>query len=117
MAVAAFLTARFALELGMLFAFGYWAASLPFVTPLRVVIGAAAVGAAAVVWGIFVSPKARVRLPENGRLSVELCIVAAAVAALRATGRVRAALLLGAAAVAVAVVNSVWLRRREPAGT
>jgi uncharacterized lipoprotein YbaY len=115
-AVAAFLTLRFALELIMLFVFGYWAASLPFVTPLRVVLGIAAVGAAAAVWGIFVAPKARVRLPENARLSVELGVVAAAVAALRATGRVQAALALGAAAVAVAVVNSLWLRRGDPAG-
>jgi hypothetical protein len=113
MAAAAFLAVRFALELAMLFAFGYWAASLPLLTSLRVLLGAAAVAGAAVVWGVFVAPKARVRLPENLRLSVELCIVAAAVAAVRATGRVQEALALAAAGVVVAVVNSLWLRRRH----
>jgi hypothetical protein len=112
--VVAFLIVRFALELVMLYSFGYWATTLPVLVPLRIVVGAVAVGAVAALWGLLVSPKARVRLPENARLSIELCIVAAAVAALRATGRVQAALALGAAAVTVAVVNSLWLRRREP---
>lgn len=116
MAAAAFLAVRFALELVMLFAFGYWAASLPLFAPQRIVVGAAVIGAVAAVWGIFVAPKARVRLPENARLSIELGIVAAAVAAVRATGRVQAALALGAAGVVVAVVNSLWLRRGTGAG-
>jgi hypothetical protein len=114
-AAAAFLAVRFALELAMLFAFGYWAASLPLLTPVRILVGIAAVGAAAAVWGIFVAPRARVRLRENARLSIELCIVAAAVAAVRATGRVQAALALGVAGVVVAIVNSLWLRRRRSA--
>jgi hypothetical protein len=115
MAAMVFLATRFALELVLLFAIGYWAASLPLLMALRVLIGIAAIGAAVAIWGLFVAPKARVRLPEYARLSIELCIVAAAVAALRATGRVHEALALGAAGVAVAVVNSLWLRRHRSA--
>jgi hypothetical protein len=115
MAAAAFLTARFALELIILFTFGYWAAALPLFASRRILIGIAAIGAAAMIWGLFVAPKALVRLPEGARLSVELCVIAASVAALRATGRVHEALALGVVGTAIAVVNSLWLRRREPA--
>jgi len=115
MAAVAFLTVRFALELVLLFVFGYWAASLPLLTGSRILLGSAVIGVAIAVWGVFVAPKAAVRLPENARLSMELCIVAAAVAALRATGRVHEALALGAVGVAMAVVNSLWLRRHSSA--
>ena len=112
-AIAGFLTVRFAVEICLFVAIGYWGASLGFTTVERVALAAAAVFVTAVVWGVFVSPKARVRLPENARLTIELVVVAAAVAAMRATGRVRPALLLGVAGVMVAAVNSQLRRTRE----
>ena len=41
---------------------------------------------AAVAWGIFVAPRARVSLPLAGRLAVELAVFGSATAALYATG-------------------------------
>jgi uncharacterized membrane protein YoaK (UPF0700 family) len=112
-ALALFLIFRFAIEICFLIAIGYWGWRQGFSLAERIGLAAAAVFVTAVVWGVFVSPKARVRLPENLRLTVELLVVAAAVAALRATGRVRPALLLGVAGVMVGVLNSLWRRLDE----
>jgi hypothetical protein len=80
------------------------------VPAVQIVLVIVIVVAAATVWGVFVSPKARVKLNENGRLTVELLIVLAAVLALRDLGEAQLALALGVIAVVIAVVNSL-LRR------
>ena len=110
--IALFLTIRFVIELLMLGAIGFWAFMLPSLFLARVLFAVVAVGIVATVWGLFVSPKARFRLPEQARLAVELCVVAAAVIALRATGRALPALLLASVAVCSAIGNSI-LRRNQ----
>jgi hypothetical protein len=111
--IAFFLTLRFVVELLLLWAIGYWAFMLPSLFLARVICAVLAVGIVATVWGVFVSPKARFRLSEQARLAVELCIVAVAVIALRATGRALPALLLAAAAVCSAIGNSILRRNRQ----
>jgi hypothetical protein len=53
----------------------------------------------AAVWGLFVSPKAKVDVPRPVRFAVELTILGATAAALAATGH--SALAIGFAALAV----------------
>jgi hypothetical protein len=57
---------RFLLELCALAAVGYWAATIPAATSLRVIAACIAVIAVALFWGGFVSPKARF---ASGRLA------------------------------------------------
>src|SRR3954469_3473271 len=83
---------RFFLELAMLFAFGFWGFS-SFPDPLSRVLGIGAPLAAAIIWGIFIAPKARRRLPDPGRLTVEIVMFALATVALTAAGAYDVALL------------------------
>jgi hypothetical protein len=91
---------RFALELCMLAALSVWGFSN------HALLGIAAPLAAAVVWGLWVAPKARRRLHDPVRLAAELLLFGAAVAGLAAADHwVLAALF----AVAVAVSETLML--------
>jgi len=95
---AAAVGVRFLLELGALVAVGYWGAgTVPGVTGLAIGAGSALVLAAA--WGVFVSPKARWRLPDPWRLAAELVAFALATVALAVSGQ--ALLAVGYAVLAV----------------
>jgi hypothetical protein len=72
---------RFALELGLLGALGWWGFSH------SVALGILAPVAAAVVWGLFVAPKARFPVPLKVRAPLEIAIFALAVLALWAVGQ------------------------------
>ncbi|HET7571667.1 MAG TPA: DUF2568 domain-containing protein [Gaiellaceae bacterium] len=96
---AANLGLRFLLELALLAGVGSWgweetgwwgAAALPL--------------AFAAIWGVFLSPKARVRLPRGVRLALELTVFALAAAGFFGAGHPRLAL---AFAVAVAVGEAI----------
>jgi hypothetical protein len=76
----ALLAVRFALELAALAALAYWGFS-EFDGVLSVVLGVGAPLAAAVVWGLFVSPKARYGSPARQAVG-EAVVFAAAVIAL-----------------------------------
>ena len=97
---------RFCLELGALAALGWWGSQAGSNTALHVVLAIAAPLAAAVVWGLFVAPKARVKVSEETRLAIELAVFFAATAALAAAWRVWPA--IGLAGIAVA--NSAVVR-------
>jgi hypothetical protein len=100
------LALRFALELAALAAFATW--GLHAVRgPARFALAAAAVLAAATVWGMWVAPRARRRLADPARLLVELAFFAAAGVALALTGRVA----LGTALTVAAAANAGLLRR------
>lgn len=94
------LALRFVLELAALAAFAGWGWATP---DSRVASVALAVGTplvAAVVWGVFVSPKARVPLGDPARVVVEAAFFGGATAALAATGRPLLAWAFGVAAAA-----------------
>jgi hypothetical protein len=95
---------RFVLELCMLVALGIWGFSE------NIVLGIAAPLAAAVVWGLWIAPKASRRLRDPVRFAVELLLFGAAGAALAAAGHVLAA---GVFLVAVALSEVLILAWRQ----
>ncbi len=103
---AANLGLRFLLELALLAAVAYWGlqtqgAALAVVMPVVF----------ATVWGTFLSPKAKVALPRQVRLALELVVFALGVAALFSAE----ATALGVAFAAVVALNeallSAWRQR------
>jgi hypothetical protein len=106
------LALRFALELAALAAFGAWGLHAGG-GPVRFAVAAAAVLAAAGVWGRWMAPTSRRRLADPARLLAEVAFFTAAGAALALTGRG----LLGATLAVAAVANAGLLRRlhHEPA--
>ena len=100
------LSIRFLFELAVLGGLA-WAATGLYE---GVVAVAAAVGwpvAAASVWGHWVAPRARRRLPDPLRIIVELAIFAAAAAALAAAGHTGAAIVIGGVSAAAAVATRI----------
>ena len=99
---------RFVLELSALGALGYWglwAGDGPFV---KAALGLGAPLLAAVAWGLFVAPRARVPLPLAGRLAVELAVFGSATIALLATGRFSLAVGLAALAAVNRALIQLW---------
>lgn len=94
------LVLRFVLELCALAALFYWGLRTGDGLP-GVVLGLGAVVVAAVVWGLFASPRARVPLPLAGRLAVELVFFGSAAWGLVVVGLP----LLGGSLLGLAVVN------------
>ncbi|MDX6439088.1 MAG: hypothetical protein QOF45_1671 [Gaiellaceae bacterium] len=99
---------RFVLELCLLVALGIWGFSQ------HVVLGIAAPLAGAVVWGLWIAPKAKRRLPDPARLAVELLLFGAAGAALAAAGHPLPAVIFLAAVALSEVLMLAW-RQRESA--
>jgi hypothetical protein len=75
------LAVRFACELAALVGVGWWGWT---VTP---VLGVALTIVVAAVWGAWIAPRARRRLPDPARLALELVIFAAATASFLAVGQ------------------------------
>jgi len=78
---------RFLLELCALAALGYWGFRLELEVVVKIAAGLGAPLLAAVVWGVFVSPKASFPLPGLWPLLPEIAVFGAAAAALYASGR------------------------------
>ena len=100
------LVLRFVLELCALAALCYWGFRTgdgPFV---GFVLGVGAPLLAAVIWGLFAAPRARVFLPLTGRLAVESAFFGSASAGLYATGHS----VLGTTLVVVAVSNRALIQ-------
>ena len=94
----ALLAVRFLLELAALASLAYWGFT-EHDGAVSFLLGLAAPLVAAMVWGLFVSPKAKVDVPRPVRFAVELTILGAAAAALASTGH--KTLAIGFAALAV----------------
>jgi hypothetical protein len=99
---------RFLLELSALGALGYWGFHTTdgVITKLGLGLGAPLV--AAVVWGVFVSPKAAVPLSTPLWLLVQAGVFGAAMAGLLATGRPSLAWALGLTVIINGVLLYVW---------
>jgi hypothetical protein len=89
----------FLLEVIMLVALGVWGAAIGSTRFASVLFAIAAPLAAAIVWGLFAAPRARIRLPMAGILVVKALAFASAVAAIDALGHRQ--LALGFALVAL----------------
>jgi hypothetical protein len=98
---------RFLLELSALAALAYWGSqtgSLPVAITLAVVTPLAG----AVLWGLFVAPKAPRRLHGARRLLVEVPFFAAATAGLAATGEWLLAVIFAGATAVSEVITYGW---------
>jgi hypothetical protein len=101
------LAVRFLLELCALAALGYWGwTSRSGATRWLLVV--AAVGAMAVVWGLFLAPKRRIDLAKPLRLAIEFVVFGAAAAALAATGHTALAIAFAVVAVISGTLNYIW---------
>ena len=96
---------RFVLELCMLVALGIWGFSE------NIVLGIAAPLAAAVVWGLWIAPKATRRLRDPVRLALELLLFGAAGVALAAADHPLAAAVFLAAVALSEVLMLAWRQR------
>lgn len=96
---------RFLLELFALFSLGYWGyLAWPFPWPgVLFMIGAPLF--AAVVWGLFRSPKAPIAVDAVGRGIVEIAVMGSAVIAWTMLGHPVVAIVFGVIALASGVIN------------
>ncbi len=90
---------RFLLELCALAALGFWGWQTGRTLLEKIGLGVGAPLLAAVVWGLFVAPKASILVPGAVRLIIEVGIFSLAVLGLLATSRPHLALALGIAYV------------------
>jgi hypothetical protein len=101
---AASLAVRFVLELGALAALAWWGSGTGSSVMVNVVLGLGLPLLMAAVWGAFVAPKARRRLPDPERLLVEVVIFGAATLALAASGAVVLGAVFGVLAFATCLL-------------
>jgi hypothetical protein len=107
------LTARFLCELAMLAALAFWG----YVVGEGLwawLLGVGAPVLAAVVWGAFVAPRARVPVPAPVRVQIELVLYALAAVGLAAAGQRVAAVVLGVAGLVTSLLNEYQERRAGP---
>jgi hypothetical protein len=108
LAKSANLGVRFLLELCALGALGYWGFQTQGGLLLRIALGIGAPLIAAVVWAIFVAPKASVPVSIPVWLLLQLVIFGAAVTGLAVAGRPTLAWLFALAVVANGALMYVW---------
>ena len=102
---ALLLTVRFLLELAALAALAWWGVRTGQTALAKLLLGAGAPLAMAVVWGAFIAPKAAFAVPGPVHVALQLAVLAAATAALVAIQKHTAA----EAFAVTAVVNGVAL--------
>ena len=96
---ALLLTVRFLLELAALAALAWWGVRTGETALMKVLLGAGAPLAMAVVWGAFVAPKAAFAVPGPVHVALQLAVLAAAAGALVAIQKVTAAEVFAVTAV------------------
>lgn len=89
------LALRFTMEICSLIALGYWGFQTGQNVLIKILLGIGLPLIAAVIWGTFVSPKARMRLPEIGRLFIEILVFGGGTLALYLAGRPTLAAIFG----------------------
>lgn len=99
---------RFALELGVLGATGYWGyqATRPVAGKLSLAIGVPLL--IATIWAIFGAPKASVALPTPVHVALEVAVFGAGVVALALSGQRTLAVGLAAALVLNRLLMLAW---------
>jgi Protein of unknown function (DUF2568) len=102
------LALAFLLELCALGAFGYWGFETGSATFSKVGLGIGAPLLAAVVWGVFVAPRAAVPVPELLRFVIQVVFFGLAALGLATTGHRTLARVFVAIVVANAFLAYVW---------
>lgn len=99
---------RFLLELCMLAAVGYWGFKMHSTWTMKIILGIGLPLLIAVIWGMFVSPKATYPLNGLTRLSVELILFGSGALALYASGQTNLAWIYTAVLIINEVLLLVW---------
>ncbi|WP_368497250.1 YrdB family protein [Herbiconiux sp. A18JL235] len=99
---------RFVLELFAFFTFGFWG-FVAWPLPWNIALGIATPLFAVLIWALFLSPKAVIRLDAFGRGLVEIVVMGGAALAWLMLGQPIVALVFGV----VAVVSGVIAGRKE----
>ena len=102
------LALRFLLELVAFGALGYWGLRAGDGPVQKAALGLGAPVLAALVWGLFVAPRARVSLPLAGRLAVELAVFGSGALALFHAGHPALAVALATLAAANRALIHLW---------
>jgi hypothetical protein len=102
------LALRFLLELCALVALGYWGFKTGRGAITKVALGIGTPLVAAVVWGVFVAPRAPVELPGVVVLLLQVLVFGAAAAGLAAAGNRTLALVFGVIVIINAILMYVW---------
>jgi hypothetical protein len=105
---AANLVLRFLLELCALAALGYWGFQTGQNTFWKIVLGIGAPLVTALVWGTFLSPRARMPAPEPWFLLLQVLIFGLAAWSLAATGQRTLAWVFGLAVAIHLVLLYAW---------
>lgn len=100
-------------ELAALVAFCFWGFVVGPDTGLKIVLGIGTPVLAAVVWGLFAAPRARVRLPLAGVLAVKAVVFGAAAVALWAAGQPVLAVVFAVVAAGNTALAAVGRSRNE----
>jgi len=102
------LALRFLLELATLVALGYWGVQVGDGPLLKVVLGLGTPLLAAVLWGVFGSPRAPRPLPQPWHLLLEGLVFGSAVPALIAAGQTTLGVMFGALLVGNRLLMHLW---------
>jgi hypothetical protein len=108
------LAVRFVLELTLLAVFGWWGFTLGGGGPAGWAVGALSAAGIAVLWGLLLSPKARIALPPARRNVLEVAVFLLAAGTLAAHGHLLWGVLLVAADVLV--LFALWRLHANTAG-
>ncbi|MCR8633480.1 YrdB family protein [Paenibacillus radicis (ex Xue et al. 2023)] len=93
------LVLRFILELSALAALGYWGFKTGNGWIAKTIFGIGTPVLAAVVWGLFVSPKATYNVGELAKLAIEIIVFGSAAIALYYSGQTKLCVIFVVAAV------------------
>jgi hypothetical protein len=110
---AANLALRFFLEVAALVALGYWGSHAGSSEVVHWVLGIGAPLVAAVVWGLFIAPRARYRVSDPVWIGLQVAVFGAATAALLAAGQTAPAIVFVALLIVNAVLMIVWGQDRD----
>jgi hypothetical protein len=108
------LALRFLLELCALIALGYWGFATGSGAIAKVVLCIGAPLVAAVVWGVFVAPRAPVELPGVLVLLLQVLVFGSAAAGLATTGHRTLALMFAVVVVINAILIYAWGAMIQP---
>ncbi|WP_433945301.1 YrdB family protein [Paenibacillus sp. SN-8-1] len=102
------LVLRFLLELAALAAYGYWGFHTGNHAALKFLLGLGTPIAAAVLWGLFGSPKASYPLGGAAYFVLELVVFGLSAAALYAVGAHKMALILAILLIVNKILMLIW---------
>jgi len=102
------LALRFLLELCALGALAYWGFSTGDSLLMKILLGLGSPLLAAVLWGLFVAPKAAVSVPAPVHFAPQVLVFGAAVAALVFAGQAMLGWIFAVVVVLNAILMYVW---------